>query len=829
MKLQHMAIIFIAIFIPIILVTSYFISLQVETLKLEESYNTKLLDATYDAMSAFEINTANEDLSSVSDSLRSIIDASNNIFFNTLATNLGVSNASKSYVQPYVPAILYTLYDGYYIYAPTTIPEVCTDKYGQTLSVGDYGITFKERKVGRSYYVFNQDSIKYDEASKTNAIGGPQVKYDELPKEAKQEYGQILYKNNDGTYSVTHVLTNDSTSTYFKKSYILKDYIPYSARYCSEKSGTKPEIDIVVNYTLDNFITIEGKIGDEYYTKSGYLIDASLVQDIIVDGKSIAADGKNCTNDANAWKKFTQEDLDAWIKNPTDYEIDVIISNGEGKETLTISNQDGKVKIGDTNNYWDDAISAVQYYVDSYIFSSWVYQNLDSIKTSDIANNKYSTIYTSDQSERDNINNKKTSLYANMFHDFSLDNGILPFSKTLNDPENKESAFVNHKRNVIKNSITYNLVLSMISYTEQSKKTEYSMPILNDVEWDKILSNVSIVTFMQGMNCGLKYYNNYAIVSSTNNEISVTEDEIYFVPRTVEDTKIYLLDDDNNIAYNGDGTPKTEDISIVATLNDDESRYIPIYETAHRIDCNEFALNDSSNFFNGEWLGALSFKSKELKYDKIYSKSEDKFIYDHKVYTDYHCIVDSNYVVKNANGSKEDGNTNILPYLLNNANSSGTDFQKNMYYKLKAYRIAIAKERNNLYKTTAFPENFGTKIINLGSKTSEGDYSGVKCSPTLTLNDLGLNNKTISEIKRTVIVIEGTKASTNGIYTDRIQIGFNNGSSGYDAITIPTTSSGTRTLELSENFKSNNYITNMIFNIDNYSETTIKSIRFYFK
>ena len=68
------------------------------------------MDATYDAMSAFEINTANEQLSSVADSMRSIILASNNVFFNSLATNFGISNASKELIQPYVPAILYTMY-----------------------------------------------------------------------------------------------------------------------------------------------------------------------------------------------------------------------------------------------------------------------------------------------------------------------------------------------------------------------------------------------------------------------------------------------------------------------------------------------------------------------------------------------------------------------------------------------------------------------------------------------------------------------------------------------------------------------------------------------
>ena len=159
MRLQHASVLFVIIFIPIILVTSYFINLQVNTIRLESSYDEKLLNATYDAMTAFELNTANEDLSSVSDSLRSIIEASNNIFFNTLCTNFGVSNASKSFLQPYIPAMLYTLYDGYYIYSPTNIPEICVDKYGNTIRTSSYGVTYLEKRKGIGIYTFNQDDI----------------------------------------------------------------------------------------------------------------------------------------------------------------------------------------------------------------------------------------------------------------------------------------------------------------------------------------------------------------------------------------------------------------------------------------------------------------------------------------------------------------------------------------------------------------------------------------------------------------------------------------------------------------------------------------------
>ena len=127
MKVDGLGVVLAIILLPIILVVSYYIQLQVDTIATENSYDTSLLNATYDAMYAFEINTANEELSSVADSLRSIILASNNVLLNSLATNLGISNASKEHLQPYIPAVLYTLYDGYYIYAPTETPVVARD------------------------------------------------------------------------------------------------------------------------------------------------------------------------------------------------------------------------------------------------------------------------------------------------------------------------------------------------------------------------------------------------------------------------------------------------------------------------------------------------------------------------------------------------------------------------------------------------------------------------------------------------------------------------------------------------------------------------------
>lgn len=802
MKFQHVSIFFIIIFIPILLVISYYISLQVNTIKLEASYNEKLLNATYDAMTAFELNTANEDLSSVSDALRSIIDASNNIFFNTLCTNFGISNASKSFVQPYIPAILYTLYDGYYIYSPTNITEICVDKYGRTIRTSDFGVSCIDVIGKYGIYTFDNSAIQYDVNNPIEPVGGSKIVsiLDLESKGIKQEYGQILYKNNNGTYSTQiHTFNGDrENSTYYKRDYILKSYIPYSARYFRAKDSTKPEINVTITYTLDNFMNIEGNIGEIYYTKSGYFIKNDLINKIVIKENS------GNIYEVNSWKDYSEETLDKYIEDPEHYEVIIKLS-----DYIEISNKLGVTNINSTSGsgteikYWNDAQSAVKYYIHSYIFSGWIYENLGDIEAKDIQNVEYSF--------SDSINTKeiteKTDLLKDILYNFSNDESKPFFIDNNNDPENGESFFYKHKRNVIKNSITYNLLLSMIVYTEESRTVEFNMPVLKETEWDRILNNVSIVTFMEGMKCGLKYYNNYAIVTSTNNEISIDDNEIYYVPRVKNSyNELNSIDDKSKVQNN-------------------------TIETAHRIDCEDLYFGNANNFDDGDitnkekWLGCISFKSKEIKYDKILNK-DGTYTYDHMAYTDYNCIVDSNYKVKNVDNTEEDGNTDVLEYLIKNINSTeaniNEDLKRELEYKLLAYRIAIAKERNNLYKTTSFTENYGWQVITPSSYKNN----------TITINNLNneLTKTELNEIKKIEITLKNFENVNNNIYTDNISVKFNNKTIDYSSSkTISAKSKSRLTLEYKQDFNNSDNIINITIESDNNTKFELDAIKFYYK
>lgn len=91
MKIQNLAVIFIIIMLPISMVLTAYIQNQVQTLELQISYDTKLTNATYDALKAFQLNTVNSGSSDLANSKIRDIQASVNSFFNSMAKNFNMS------------------------------------------------------------------------------------------------------------------------------------------------------------------------------------------------------------------------------------------------------------------------------------------------------------------------------------------------------------------------------------------------------------------------------------------------------------------------------------------------------------------------------------------------------------------------------------------------------------------------------------------------------------------------------------------------------------------------------------------------------------------
>ena len=259
-----------------------------------------------------------------------------------------------------------------------------------------------------------------------------------------------------------------------------------------------------------------------------------------------------------------------------------------------------------------------------------------------------------------------------------------------------DSVFASHKAQVIRNSIQYNLNVAFSSYSAMSSgRFTFEMPIMTDDEWEKITSRVSIVAYMQGMSCGSKNYSNYALVTSTNNELTVIPEEIYYVEKD--------------------------------KFNDEESE-------CHRIDCTEFDPNDTTSEY-------IAFTSKEVKYDKIYNKQTKKYEYDHKNLSCYNCIINRNYIRDNNDEESYVEGIDFANLLENHPN------------KMRAYYKAIGALRQGLYKTNALTmsEGYCNNKTDTITKTFETGFSVI----TLSVDNL---KRPLGEVKGIKIILNNLRS-----------------------------------------------------------------------
>lgn len=150
MKIQELAIVFILIILPISLVLAEYTQTQIRTLNLQTEYDSKLTSATYDAIKAFQLNAKNETYSDTANSRAKNIEASVNSFRNSIISAFKLNGYSEEEIDNYIPALVYTLYDGFYIYSPfTNIAEVEKDP--------DTG----EENVKYNYNASSRDDMDY--------------------------------------------------------------------------------------------------------------------------------------------------------------------------------------------------------------------------------------------------------------------------------------------------------------------------------------------------------------------------------------------------------------------------------------------------------------------------------------------------------------------------------------------------------------------------------------------------------------------------------------------------------------------------------------------
>lgn len=309
MKIQSLAVMFIILILPISLVLSTYTKNRVETLSLQSQYDSKLKSATYDALKAYQLNSFNSDTSYFTNSKIRDIKASVNTFFSSLATNFSTVGYTKETLQNYVPAVVYTMYDGYYIYSPYT---------------------------------------------------------NTWDKETIEKHG------NDESYSNQQSL------------YGLKPYVYYSCRY---KKGST---DVVITYSLDNYISIQGVVEDNGKTipasESGYLLS-----NVTRNGDNVSYKGINIGTE-----KILQENVcvDGQVSQ---YQYPYIKKDGikyyknSNGEVFNVVNGKSVKQTG--FEFPTEDSSAKQYYLDSIKMREYIEKYLKDLRVSDAVDSERKKIH----------------------------------------------------------------------------------------------------------------------------------------------------------------------------------------------------------------------------------------------------------------------------------------------------------------------------------------------------------------------------------------------------------------------------------------------------
>lgn len=529
MKLQNMTVIFIIIMIPIILVVSYYIGLQINTITMQKNYTVKLQTAAKDSIQALEINTVewNSASSNLADSKRRDVLAAINTFTTSLANGMGIGGAGKGRIQTYIPAIVYTMYDGYYIYSASLMKDQDTDKDGLTQFNADGTI----KSNGKSYQYILKPYSPYS-ARYASANGSIDVTvnytldnyirvYGTVNGEYQAKEGYLVVCDDDAGVRVNKNGGSISGITY--RGATIKPEALTEQVYTDE--GVKEYQYIYDQY--DNKLYWDNKDG----TNEGnyFSVDKNnnkvYLQTALPEGDA----GFSITN------RFRKISIPMYDNRKDEWTVQKVfqILNPGGDSKFYYENESGAFveftnpgkTLGTVKQ--EEDYSAINYCVESYVFTKWVTKNLGSITVGDMQISTGNSI-----NSLENITSAEQQYYG-QYNNVGSDQYIFRISDSNNpDPENDdayaESVLAQHKKDIIINTIEKNLSQA----TEQAKKMnpnyEYRLPQLSYDEWEQALSNISIIAFMQGMPIGLKYYNNYAIATSTLNKEFVDPDELYF-------------------------------------------------------------------------------------------------------------------------------------------------------------------------------------------------------------------------------------------------------------------------------------------------------------
>lgn len=528
MKLQNMTVIFIIIMIPIIIVTSYYIGLQIKTITMQKDYTVKLQTAAKDSIQALEINTVewNSSSSNLADSKRRDVLAAINTFTTSLANSMGIGGAGKERIQTYVPAIAYTMYDGYYIYSASKVKTQETDANGLTqfdedgniMTNGEpsYQYILKPYSPYSARYVNgNIDiTVNYTLDNYIKVYGKVGTGSDDYV--TKEGYLVVCDNNSVG---INNISSNSISGITYRGATITPEYLTEQIYV----DGSVNEYPYIYDQ-YDNKLYWDSSAGN-YFTVNANNQKVYL--------QTAVAKGDANFSIANTFRKISvpQASGSDWsvlkifqILNPEGgYKFYYEDTRGAYVEYITDDSKVGNVQVEQNKDF-----SAINYCVESYVFTKWVTNNLKDIE---VGNMQISV--GNETKKLSNLTEEERLKYFGQYNNVDSNEKIFVISAENNpDPENDDayatSVLAQHKKDVIINTLEKNLAQAQEQAQVMNPNYEYRLPQLTYSEWEQALSNISIIAYMQGMPIGLKYYNNYTIATSTLNKEYVDPDELYF-------------------------------------------------------------------------------------------------------------------------------------------------------------------------------------------------------------------------------------------------------------------------------------------------------------
>lgn len=490
MKLEALTVIFLIIIIPISIVLSEYVDNRITTEKRELEYNTKLLNATYDAIKSYQMNTVNNYTGDDANSRINDLEGAANTFYTSLATNFNYTGYKSEVMQEYVPAIAFTLYDGYYIYSPFTNLLTEVDSYDTTFSKD------REKGVGLKTYVYY--SCRYTRGTLDDFIitysldnyitiqgminGKYIVDYGYLYNIAKTSSEEGIYKNGE-SYFYDGIEFNKTDTEEMKE-------------FIGEKEYSYVKINGVKYYLDENYegyddgrtnkwgIFFINKDGTKNYSTTNGYSDTNSDSDnqnfmkyynAIKNNKSAYEYYKNAYEFSNAILTPSSVSLnyDYWDKSTIDNDSTKRVKNGYGLNNLRASDA----------TLWNNSAS-------------------------------------------NNIVNLQE------YGDINIFDTSIPIQK-------EDSSFNKHRKSIIRYVVETNLIAAISNYSSNNVD-EYIMPKISEEDWELIQNEPCAVSFMQGMNIGSKIFNGYKVVQNKLSKEHIDEDDIYLL--TTDNTYVRVID-----------------------------------------------------------------------------------------------------------------------------------------------------------------------------------------------------------------------------------------------------------------------------------------------